>query len=63
LDFPGNTNTEGQGWDYRGAGLTDTASGRTLILVTKKTVGGKDFIVARSDGSAEVVPASALESP
>lgn len=63
LDFPGNTNTEGQGWDYRGAGLTDTASGRTLILVTKKAVGGKDFIVARSDGSAEVVPASALESP
>ena len=63
LEFPGTTNTPGQGWDYRGAGLTDTASGRTLIIVTKKTVGGKDYIVARSDGSAEVVPASALESP
>lgn len=63
LEFPGTTNTPGQGWDYRGAGLTDNASASTIILVTKKTVGGKDYIVARSDGSAEVVPASALESP
>lgn len=63
LEFPGTTNTPGQGWDYRGAGLTDKASASTIILVTKKTVGGKDFIVARSDGSAEVVPASALQSP
>lgn len=63
LDFPGNTNIEGQGWDYRGAGLTDTAAARTIILITKKPVGPKDYIVARSDGSAEVVPPSALESP
>lgn len=63
LDFPGTTNVAGQGWDYRGAGLTDAAEPRTLILVTKKPVGRKEFIVARTDGSAEVVPASALESP
>lgn len=63
LDFPGTTNVEGQGWDYRGAGLTDAAEPRTLILVTKRPVGRKEFIVGRSDGSAEVVPASALESP
>lgn len=63
LEFPGTTNTPGQGWDYRGAGLTDNASASTIILVTKQPVGRKEFIVARSDGSAEVVPASALTSP
>lgn len=42
LDFPGNTNVAGQGWDYRGAGLTDAAEPRTLILVTKKPVATKN---------------------
>lgn len=63
LDFPGTTNTPGQGWDYRGAGLNDADPGSKIILVTKKTVGRKEFVVARNDGSAELVPASALQSP
>ena len=63
LEFPGATDTPGQGWEYRGAGLTDNADGRTIILITKKPAGGKDYIVARNDGTAEVVPASSLQSP
>lgn len=63
LEFPGATGTPGQGWDYRGAGLMDSADGRTIILITKKPAGGKDYIVARNDGTAEVVPASSLQSP
>lgn len=54
LDFPGTTNVAGQGWDYRGAGLTDAADPRTLILVTKQPVGRKELIVARNDGSADL---------
>ena len=63
LDFPRMTHTEGQGWNYRGAGLTDQSPGDTVILVTKKPVGHQKFILARSNGSAEVVPASTLSSP
>lgn len=63
LEFPGVTNTPGQGWDYRGAGLTDTSEGQKIILLTKKTVGSRDFIVARNDGSVEIVPASAFSPP
>jgi len=63
LDFTSMTQSEGQGWDYRGAGLTDQSPGDTVILITKKPVGRREFILARSNGSAEVVPASALPSP
>lgn len=63
LDFPRLTHSEDQGWDYRGAGLTDQAPGDTVILITKKPVGHQKFILARSNGSAEVVPASALSAP
>ena len=55
LEFPGSLNVPGQGWDYRGAGLTDRSDGRAIILATKKSVGSKMKIIAHNDGSAEVV--------
>ena len=58
LEFPGSLNVPGQGWEYRGAELTDRSDGRAVVLVTKKAVGRKKKIVARNDGSAEVVKES-----
>jgi Domain of unknown function (DUF4190)/GYF domain 2 len=63
LDFPGRTNVPGQGWDYRGAGLADTDPGSQIILVTRMPVRDNRFIIARNNGTAESVPASALQSP
>jgi len=62
LEFPGSMNVPGQGWEYRGAGLTDASDeGRTIILVTKKPDRTKKIIIARSDGSAEVVKENGRE--
>lgn len=55
LEFPGSLNVPGQGWEYRGAKLTDRGEGNAIILVSKKTVGSKKKIIARNDGSVEVV--------
>jgi len=55
LEFPAAFNVAGQGWDYRGAELTDRSDGRAIVLITKKAVGSKKKIIARNDGSAEVV--------
>jgi type II secretory pathway pseudopilin PulG len=55
LEFPVPFKVPGQGWEYRGAEITDSSDGRTIVLVTKKTVGSKKKIIARNDGSAEVV--------
>ena len=55
LEFPAAINVPGQGWDYRGAELTDRSNGRAIVLITKKAVGSKKKIIARNDGSVEVV--------
>ena len=43
--------------------LTNEAPGDTLIRVTKKSVGHKQLIIARTNGSTEVDAASSLPSP
>lgn len=55
-----SSNDHGQGWDYRGAGLKDTADGKTVVLVSRKADRAKKKIVARLDGSVEVVAESAV---
>ncbi len=55
LEFPAAINVPGQGWDYRGTELTDRSNGRAIVLITKKAVGSKKKIIARNDGSVEVV--------
>ncbi|MDI1314525.1 DUF4190 domain-containing protein [Prosthecobacter sp.] len=55
LEFPGVTDVPGQGWDYRGAELTDSSEGNAVVLVTKKADRSKRKIVAHNDGSVKVV--------
>jgi type II secretory pathway pseudopilin PulG len=51
-----SSNDHGQGWDYRGAGMKDSADGKTVVLVSRKADRAKKKIVARLDGSVELVP-------
>lgn len=60
LEFPGQMNVPGQGWDYRGATLTDHSEGNAILLVTKKADRTKKKIVAHNDGSVEAVRESVV---
>lgn len=51
-----SSNDHGQGWDYRGTGQKDTADGKTIVLVSHKADRARKKIVARLDGSVELVP-------
>ena len=55
LEFPTHLNVPGQGWDYRGATLTDHSERNIVLLVTKQADRSKKKIVAHNDGSVEVV--------
>lgn len=54
LEFPAQMNVPGQGWEYLGAGHTDTDPGNLVILRSKKADRTKKVIVARNDGSVAV---------
>lgn len=54
LDFPLQMNVPGQGWEYLGAGRTDTDPGNLVVLRSKKADRTKKIIVARNDGSVMV---------
>lgn len=45
----------GQGWEYLGAGIKDTAYRKTLILTTLKTVSPGKELMGYLDGSVEVI--------
>lgn len=55
-----SANHYGQGWDYRGAGMKDTDAGASIVLVSLKGDRAKKKIVARLDGSVELVPESTV---
>ncbi|WP_395717469.1 DUF4190 domain-containing protein [Prosthecobacter sp.] len=52
-----------QAWEYRGAGMKDTADGKTIVLISRKADRRGERIVGRLDGSAEVVRGDKLEAP
>ncbi|MCF7789048.1 MAG: DUF4190 domain-containing protein [Prosthecobacter sp.] len=58
LEFPEAMDVPGQGWDYRGAELTDHSEGNAILLVTKQADLSKKKIVAHNDGSVQVVKES-----
>jgi type II secretory pathway pseudopilin PulG len=45
---------QGQGWEYRGAGLKDSAEADTIVLISRKADRRGERIVARLDGTVEV---------
>jgi len=55
LEFPETMNVPGQGWDYQGAGHTDTDPGNVVILTSRKADRTKKKIVGYNDGSVQVV--------
>lgn len=55
LEFPAAMNVPGQGWEYRGAEITDKSPATAIVLITKVPDRTKKRIVARNDGSAEVI--------
>ncbi|MCB1277378.1 DUF4190 domain-containing protein [Prosthecobacter sp.] len=54
LEFPPQMNVPGQGWEYLGAGHTDTDPGNLVIMTSKKPDRTGKIIVARNDGSVSV---------
>lgn len=60
LEFPGSLNVPGQGWEYLGAGHTDSDPGNVIILMSRMADRTKKKIVAHNDGSVEVVRESEL---
>lgn len=44
-----------QAWEYRGAGLKDSADASTVVLISRKADRRGERVVAHLDGSAEVV--------
>ena len=56
LEFPSQLNVPGQGWEYLGAGHTDTDPGNLIILTSRMADRTKKKIVARNDGSVSVEP-------
>jgi hypothetical protein len=54
-DSPVGKESPAAAWDYLGAGMKDSADGKTIILVSRKADRAKKKIVARLDGSAELV--------
>jgi type II secretory pathway pseudopilin PulG len=55
LEFPPQIDVPGQGWEYLGAGHTDSDPGNLIILTSRKADRTKKKIIARNDGSAQVV--------
>ncbi len=56
LEFPSQLNVPGQGWEYLGAGHTDTDPGNLIILTSRMADRTKKKIIARNDGSVSVEP-------
>jgi len=54
--------TREQAWEYRGAGLKDNGDSTTIVLISRKADRRGERIVARLDGSAEVVRVDNLQS-
>ncbi len=54
LEFPSHLNVPGQGWEYLGAGHTDSDAGNLIILTSRKADRTKKKIVAHNDGSVSV---------
>ncbi len=54
LEFPSHLNVPGQGWEYLGAGHTDSDAGNLVILTSRKADRTKKKIVAHNDGSVSV---------
>jgi len=54
LEFPPQLNVPGQGWEYLGAGHTDSDEGNLVILRSRKADRTKKKIVAHNDGSVSV---------
>ncbi len=57
-DSPVGKESPAAAWDYRGAGMKDSADGKTVVLVSRKADRAKKKIVARLDGSVELVSES-----
>ncbi len=58
LKVSGVANASDDGWEYRGAGLSEASPGNSVVLVSREAYSDKNKIVARLDGSAEAVLAS-----
>lgn len=58
LNVAGTIHAPEDGWEYRGAGLSDTSPSDTVVLVSRVTFPDKKRVVARLDGTAEPVLAS-----
>ncbi len=58
LKVSGVANASDDGWEYRGAGLSEASPGNTVVLVSREAYSDKKKIVARLDGYAEAVLAS-----
>ncbi|HBJ83917.1 MAG TPA: hypothetical protein DDZ88_08620 [Verrucomicrobiales bacterium] len=54
-DSPVGKESPAAAWDYRGAGLKDTADGTAIVLVSRKADRAKKKIVARLDGTVELL--------
>ena len=51
LEIPGSLNDPDQGWEYLGAGHTDSDPGNLIILTSRKPDRTKKKIIAHNDGS------------
>ncbi len=61
FEFPPSMKVPGQGWEYLGAGHSDRSPGNTIVLRSRKADRTRKIVVARSDGSVEVVRESELQ--
>lgn len=52
-----------QAWEYRGAGLKDSGDGTAIVLISRKADRRGERIVARLDGTAEVVRGDRAQAP
>lgn len=52
-----------QAWEYRGAGLKDSGDRNTIVLISRKADRRGERIVARLDGTAEVVRGDRAQAP
>lgn len=52
-----------QAWEYRGAGLKDSGEGTAIVLISRKADRRGERIVARLDGTAEVVRGDRAQAP
>ena len=56
LEVPGTRTptTAETAWEYRGAGMTDSSSGNTIVLISRESYYKDERVVARLDGSVQV---------